>query len=86
MPTKEHTVSTYLTAEEIVRVNSHELTAHLLVSAYADIKGLRAQYDADRRRMLGTIDRAGRIGLRALVAKDRGRKTMRLDDLIGDDQ
>ena len=79
-------MSTHLTAEEIVRVNSHELTAHLLVSAYEQMAQERETQRNDLLHITATIDRAGRIGLRALVAKDRGRKTVRLDDLIGDDQ
>ena len=71
-----------LTAEEIVRLNSHELTALQLVT---ERRGRRE--DAERsaqayRDTLATLDRAQEIGLRVLAAQRQGRKTVRVADLL----
>lgn len=71
---------------ELVRVNSHELTATLLVT-----ERLRRREDASlaaqrHREVMATLDRAQRVGLRVLAAERAGRKTVRVADVLGADE
>lgn len=70
------------TAAELVERNSHELTAHLLVEERRKRVEERERWEAERRRLLGTIEAAGRIGFRVLVAREQGRKTVRIADVV----
>ena len=70
------------TVEELVRVNSHELTAALLVAERSARARERERWEVDRQRLLGLIDGAGRIGMRVLAAQQAGRKTVRIADMV----
>lgn len=73
-----------LTAAEMVARNSHELTAHLLVTARAEHAETIRQYHAHLDAVRANITRAERIGLAVLRAHDAGRKTLRIADLLED--
>lgn len=72
------------TIEQIVRVNSHELTAMHLLSAREDLVEQRRQAAADISALKAHLDDAHRIGLAVLRAKRAGRKTIRIDDVAGE--
>ena len=74
------------TAEELVRFNSHELTAHLLVTERLARVEERERWERERQRLLGSIGHAGRIGFRVMLAKSSGRKTVRIADVVEEDQ
>ena len=67
--------------EDVVRANSHELTAlHLLQARQHIVEQFqwhREQMDFMKR----TLDEATDIGLRILDAKRKGRKTVRIDEV-----
>jgi hypothetical protein len=64
-------VSGDLTAEEIVRLNSHELTAHLLVTERQRRRDDAARAAQIHRDVMATLDRAQEIGLRGPLAGAR---------------
>ena len=74
------------TVEEIVARNSHELTALHLLNARAYIVEQREASGFEVRRLLGLLDETRRIGMRVLMAQKAGRKTLRIADLIEDDE
>lgn len=70
------------TVEEIVAHNSHELTAHLLLSERERTASL---LDAHRQEMSATLAKMGkaqRIGIEVFRAQRAGRKTVRVADLV----
>ena len=70
------------TVEDLVARNSHELTAHLLLSERRAMREAREQWARERQALLGRIDEAGRIGLRVLTAQAAGRKTVRIYEVV----
>jgi len=68
--------------EEIVAHNSHELTAHLLITERSERAAERERHYAEQARLRATMEQAHIIGLRVLVMREVGRKSARLDALV----
>jgi len=75
-------VSGDLTPEEIVRVNSHELTALQLVTQRERWAEERMIWEARLRGTMLALTEAQRVGLRVLEAHRAGRKTVRVADML----
>lgn len=69
------------TAADLVRVNSHELTATNLVSERRARKDERRRHDEEIAALTKHLDEATRIGRHVLIAERAGRKTVRIADL-----
>lgn len=73
------------TADEIIRLNTHPLTAHQLVTARRERHEAFARWEAERASLVANIEHAARIGVRVLAAHKKGRKTVRIADLLDAD-
>jgi hypothetical protein len=72
------------TAEELIRVNSHELTAHLLVRARRELAEERREQERLMRRWEAGLALTHKIGMRVLAADRAGRKMVKVAELLGD--
>jgi len=70
------------TAEYMVAHNSHELTAHQLVTARREMVELSRGHDAAIASVRAQLTDAERIGLAVMRAHRAGRKTVRIAELI----
>ena len=70
------------TIQDVVAKNSHELTAMQLLGARQYILEQRRDHANELAAAKSTLSEAQRVGLAVLRAQARGRKTVRLADLI----
>ena len=70
------------TAEELVARNSHELTAHLLVTERRERAEDRLLYEARIRALQVALSDAQRVGLRVMEAHRSGRRVVRVADCV----
>ena len=73
-----------LTVEDIVARNSHELTAHLLLTARDHVRDLEARHRDELAALRDQLSYARRVGFRVLAAEAKGRKTVRVADMVTD--
>lgn len=71
-----------VTAADHVARNSHELTAHLLVTAQAELIAEHRRHALEVQKLRDTLDAAQRVGLAVMRARRTGRKMVRVDDLM----
>lgn len=73
-----------LTVEDIVARNSHELTAHLLLTARDHVYDLEARHRRELDALRSRLEQTHRVGFRVLAAEAKGRKTVRVADMVTD--
>jgi hypothetical protein len=78
-------VTSDYSAEELVRLNSHELTAHLLVMERRERAEDFERHGHAMQTLIQQLQESHRIGLRVLAARKAGRKMVRIADLIESD-